>query len=72
MKKFSQIVENNNVDTWSFVIEASFEGFDPCKLSGTIEVEIGTSEGEVGEMIDKKMDDFTNLVDFKMLSMDKK
>lgn len=72
MQKFSQIVEKSRTkDNWKFVILATFEGFEPCQLKGSIEVNKDTPEGEVGEMIDQKMDAFDNLLDFKMLAMDK-
>lgn len=71
MKKFTQILESNNLDIWKFMIDASFEGFDSCRLTGKIEVERGTPEGDVGEMIDKKMDEFPNLTGYNILTMDK-
>jgi hypothetical protein len=72
MKKFTSIKENLNQDVWTYVVKAEFDGFEPCEMKGSIEVEKGTPEGDVGELIDKKMDSLINLKNYEIISIDKK
>ena len=73
MKKYTIIKENFSKETWLFVVVAQLEGFvNPITLNGSIEVDKNTSDGDVGEMVDKKMDSLIDLLNYEIISIDKK
>lgn len=72
MKKFTSVRESANHEEWVFVAKVQFEGFEMCEMTGTVKVDPGTLEGDVGEIIDKKMDALMNLVNYEIISIDKK
>lgn len=73
MKKYTVIKENFSKEFWEFVVIAQIEGFvNPITLKGSLEVDKNTPEGDVGEMIDKKMDSLVDLLNYEIISIDKK
>jgi hypothetical protein len=71
MKKFSSITESHkNLKWYQVKVRAIFEGFDPCELTFKVAIQQDQNEGDAGEIADQRMDEFTNLVNYVIISLD--
>ena len=71
MKKFTSITEAYKDLKWYQVkIKALFTGFDPCELTFKISINKDQNESDAGEFADQRMDEFSNLVNYEIISLD--
>lgn len=70
MKKFTSITESYKDLKWYQVtVRAIFAGFDPCELSYKVSIGKDQNEGDAGEFADQRMDEFTNIVNYEIISL---